>query len=149
MNKLNCIRRKSHSGTGTRTLVSCVKGKYANHLHHTGEAKNSPFLASPSKTMLYKSVSNAKFCIHPFAQAQRDGWKNFRAEGQFSLEGSIGSTTRQTLMIECSTLFLSIETQSFLDPSSSFCKYQDAALITILLPCPGAGGASSVGRARA
>ena len=24
------------SGTGTRTPVSCVKGKYANHLHHTG-----------------------------------------------------------------------------------------------------------------
>ena len=24
------------SDTGTRTLVSCVKGKYANHLHHTG-----------------------------------------------------------------------------------------------------------------
>ncbi len=27
---------KSDSGTGTRTLVSCVRGKYANHLHHTG-----------------------------------------------------------------------------------------------------------------
>ena len=25
-----------HSDTGTRTLVSCVKGKYANHLHHIG-----------------------------------------------------------------------------------------------------------------
>ena len=24
------------SDTGTRTLVSCVKGKYANHLHHIG-----------------------------------------------------------------------------------------------------------------
>ena len=24
------------SGTGTRTLGSCVKGKYVNHLHHTG-----------------------------------------------------------------------------------------------------------------
>ena len=27
---------KSDSDTGTRTLVSCVKGKYANHLHHIG-----------------------------------------------------------------------------------------------------------------
>ena len=27
---------KRLSGTGTRTPVSCVKGKYANHLHHTG-----------------------------------------------------------------------------------------------------------------
>jgi hypothetical protein len=27
---------KKYSGTGTRTLVSCVRGKYANHLHHTG-----------------------------------------------------------------------------------------------------------------
>jgi hypothetical protein len=24
------------SGTGTRTPGSCVKGKYVNHLHHTG-----------------------------------------------------------------------------------------------------------------
>ena len=24
------------SATGTRTLVSCVKGKYDNHLHHGG-----------------------------------------------------------------------------------------------------------------
>ena len=26
------------SGTGTRTRVSCVKGKYASHLHHTGSS---------------------------------------------------------------------------------------------------------------
>ena len=29
-------RKKTSSGTGTRTQVSCVKGKYDNHLHHTG-----------------------------------------------------------------------------------------------------------------
>ena len=27
---------QNDSDTGTRTLVSCVKGKYANHLHHIG-----------------------------------------------------------------------------------------------------------------
>ena len=26
---------QNYSRTGTRTRVSCVKGKYANHLHHT------------------------------------------------------------------------------------------------------------------
>ena len=29
-------QRSNSSDTGTRTLVSCVKGKYANHLHHIG-----------------------------------------------------------------------------------------------------------------
>ena len=29
--------KKESSDTGTRTQVSCVKGKYANHLHHIGE----------------------------------------------------------------------------------------------------------------
>ena len=29
---------KVDSDTGTRTLVSCVKGKYANHLHNIGTA---------------------------------------------------------------------------------------------------------------
>mgnify|MGYP006971422125 FL=1 len=28
--------KRISSDTGTRTLVSCVKGKYANHLHHIG-----------------------------------------------------------------------------------------------------------------
>ena len=28
------------SDTGTRTLVSCVKGKYANHLHHIGAVQS-------------------------------------------------------------------------------------------------------------
>ena len=28
--------KQKSSDTGTRTLVSCVKGKYANHLHHIG-----------------------------------------------------------------------------------------------------------------
>ena len=32
-------RAKACSATGTRTLVSCVKGKYANHLHHSGPTK--------------------------------------------------------------------------------------------------------------
>ena len=42
--KHNTVQRHHHrakykkrcSDTGTRTLVSCVKGKYANHLHHIG-----------------------------------------------------------------------------------------------------------------
>ena len=34
-----CLSKKS-SDTGTRTLVSCVKGKYANHLHHIGSLAN-------------------------------------------------------------------------------------------------------------
>ncbi len=29
-------KKTKSSDTGTRTLVSCVKGKYANHLHHIG-----------------------------------------------------------------------------------------------------------------
>jgi hypothetical protein len=29
------------SGTETRTQVSCVKDKYANHLHHTGKLTTS------------------------------------------------------------------------------------------------------------
>ena len=39
---VNVLREKRHqnkkdiSGTGTRTLGSCVKGKYVNHLHHAG-----------------------------------------------------------------------------------------------------------------
>ena len=28
--------RKKASATETRTQVTCVKGKYANHLHHSG-----------------------------------------------------------------------------------------------------------------
>lgn len=32
------------SGTGTRTQVSCVKGRYANHLHHTGHPVYRYFL---------------------------------------------------------------------------------------------------------
>ena len=32
---VNQVKQKD-SDTGTRTLVSCVKGKYANHLHHIG-----------------------------------------------------------------------------------------------------------------
>ena len=36
--------QKRDSGTGTRTLVSCVKGKYANHLHHTGACAMSGFI---------------------------------------------------------------------------------------------------------
>ena len=37
--------QKECSDTGTRTLVSCVKGKYANHLHHIGVEvfSNAPF----------------------------------------------------------------------------------------------------------
>ena len=31
------IIAKGYSRTGTRTRVTCVKGKCANHLHHTGE----------------------------------------------------------------------------------------------------------------
>lgn len=31
------------SDTGTRTRVSCVKGKYANHLHHIGSTKFGEF----------------------------------------------------------------------------------------------------------
>ena len=30
------LSKTNNSGTGTRTLGSCVKGKYVNHLHHTG-----------------------------------------------------------------------------------------------------------------
>ena len=32
------MEENKNSDTGTRTLVSCVKGKYANHLHHIGDA---------------------------------------------------------------------------------------------------------------
>ena len=32
---MNAAKSKN-SDTGTRTLVSCVKGKYADHLHHIG-----------------------------------------------------------------------------------------------------------------
>ena len=34
--KVDRERAKKSSDTGTRTRVSCVKGKYANHLHHIG-----------------------------------------------------------------------------------------------------------------
>ena len=33
--------QEKSSDTGTRTLVSCVKGKYANHLHHIGNNENA------------------------------------------------------------------------------------------------------------
>eukprot|EP00956_Cyclotella_meneghiniana_P025072 scaffold51490_cov40-Cyclotella_meneghiniana.AAC.3 len=29
--------KTKNSATGTRTLVSCVRGKYDNHLHHGGQ----------------------------------------------------------------------------------------------------------------
>ncbi len=33
---------KRCSDAGTRTRVSCVKGKYANHLHHIGLQLDAP-----------------------------------------------------------------------------------------------------------
>ena len=32
----HALQKYKNSDTGTRTLVSCVRGKYANHLHHIG-----------------------------------------------------------------------------------------------------------------
>ena len=46
--------KKRCSDTGTRTLVSCVKGKYANHLHHIGIL----LLLIQCPTFLYKNKIN-------------------------------------------------------------------------------------------
>jgi hypothetical protein len=46
----NCSGCKKDSDTGTRTLVSCVKGKYANHLHHIG----APVCGSMTASKIYK-----------------------------------------------------------------------------------------------
>ena len=45
------------SGTGTRTLGSCVKGKYVNHLHHTGTLT---LLGAISNKILYSESNQLK-----------------------------------------------------------------------------------------
>ena len=104
-------------------------------------------LPLPTKLCYIKACRMLSFASIPLHKRKGMDEKILEQKDNFLQKAAL--VQGQTLMIECSTLFLSVETQSFLDPSSSFCKYQDAALITILLPCPGAGGTSSVGRARA
>eukprot|EP00970_Alexandrium_tamarense_P012836 scaffold3100_cov203-Alexandrium_tamarense.AAC.11 len=44
VNAKGLMKRKKSSDTGTRTQVSCVKGKYDNHLHHIGSCRNIAYL---------------------------------------------------------------------------------------------------------
>ena len=65
------------SATGTRTLVSCVKGKYANHLHHSGveacvkfsliQSHSTPLFTKTPDTLIdktQKSAADAGTCEH-------------------------------------------------------------------------------------
>ena len=53
--------KRYSSGTGTRTLGSCVKGKYVNHLHHTGAVEIIDLI----------NCFNFVFCIQPL-----EAWNN-------------------------------------------------------------------------
>ena len=109
---LSCpVHKNSYSSdTGTRTPVSCVKGKYADHLHHIGSTKAYWFLVKEAAITHHKAYANSRI-QHPSLAPQRMDAEKTSEQHDTSANSTFGKNQRTNHNIQkglasfyCSTM---------------------------------------------
>eukprot|EP00970_Alexandrium_tamarense_P017630 scaffold10295_cov124-Alexandrium_tamarense.AAC.1 len=65
------VRKAKDSATGTRTQVSCVRGKYDNHLHHGGQlCASRESNTGPNEIVVVFNLATLDFTTKPLARTK-------------------------------------------------------------------------------
>ena len=123
---LSWLMHKNSSDTGTRTPVSCVKGKYADHLHHIGSTKAYLFLAKKATITHYKAYVNSRI-QHPSLAPQRMDAEKTSEQHDTSANSTFGNNQRTNHNIQkvlasfhCSTMLNTLYFSFLSTPFSYF-----------------------------